>query len=66
MFGTEEEVAAMYARWCRSWYGAKAKSVIRAKIRALKARGRSQRRRGLGASSPSADPAKVGPGQTHP
>ena len=39
MFVTEEEAAAMYARWCRSWYGAKAKSVIRAKIRALKAKG---------------------------
>jgi hypothetical protein len=39
MFVTEEEAAAMYARWCRSWYGEKAKSVIRAKIRALKARG---------------------------
>jgi len=39
MFVTEEEAAAMYARWCRSWYGAKAKSVVRAKIRALKAKG---------------------------
>ena len=29
----------MYARACRSWYGTKAKSVVRAKIRALKAKG---------------------------
>ena len=29
----------MYARACRSWYGATAKSVVRAKIRALKAKG---------------------------
>ena len=29
----------MYARACRSWYGTKAKSVVRAKIHALKAKG---------------------------
>ena len=29
----------MYARACRGWYGTKAKSVVRAKIRALKAKG---------------------------
>ena len=39
MFVTDEEAAEMYARACRSWYGAKAKSVVRAKIRALKAKG---------------------------
>ena len=39
MFVTEEEAAAMYAGACRGWYGTKAKSVIRAKIRALKAKG---------------------------
>ena len=36
---TEKEAAEMYARACRSWYGTKAKSVVRAKIRALKAKG---------------------------
>jgi hypothetical protein len=39
MFVTEEE-AARDVRLVRSWYGTKAKSVIRAKIRALKAKGR--------------------------
>jgi hypothetical protein len=39
MLVTEKEAAAMYARACRSWYGTKAKSVVRAKIRALKAKG---------------------------
>ena len=39
MFVTEEEAAEMYARACRSWYGTKAKSVVRAKIRALGAKG---------------------------
>ena len=29
----------MYARACRSWYGTKARSVVRAKIYALKAKG---------------------------
>jgi hypothetical protein len=29
----------MYARACRSWYGTKVESVVRAKIRALKAKG---------------------------
>src|SRR5215510_9251835 len=39
LFVTEEEAAEMYARACHSWYGARAKSVVRAKIRALKAKG---------------------------
>ena len=39
MFVTEEEAAEIYARACRSWYGTKAKSVVRAKIRALKEKG---------------------------
>ena len=39
MFVTDEEAAEMYARACRSWYGTKAKSVVRAKIHALKAKG---------------------------
>ena len=39
MFVTEEEAAAMYARWCWSWYGVRAKSVVKSKIRALMAKG---------------------------
>ena len=39
MFVTEEEAAEIYARACRSWYGTKARSVVRAKIYALKAKG---------------------------
>jgi hypothetical protein len=39
MFVTQEEAADMYARACRRWYRDEAKSVVSAKIRALKARG---------------------------
>ena len=39
MFVSEEEAAAMYARWCRSWYGARARSVVNSKIRTPMARG---------------------------
>jgi len=39
LFVTEEHAAEMYARACRSWYGAKAESVVGAKIKALKAKG---------------------------
>jgi hypothetical protein len=39
MFVTEEEAAAMYARACRSWYGAKAKSVVKSRIRELREKG---------------------------
>ena len=39
MFVTESEAAAMYARWCRSWYGVRAKSVVRSKIRTLMTKG---------------------------
>jgi hypothetical protein len=38
MLVTEREAAAMYARACRSWYGAKAEVVVQAKIRKLRAR----------------------------
>jgi hypothetical protein len=38
LFASEEEAAEIYARVCRSWYGAKAKSVVDAKIRALQAK----------------------------
>ena len=38
MFVTEEDAAAMYARACRSWYGPKAKSVAKSRIRALRAK----------------------------
>jgi len=39
MFVTEDEAAAMYARACRSWYGPKAKSVAKSKVRSLRAKG---------------------------
>jgi hypothetical protein len=39
LFVTDEEAAEIYANACRSWYGAKAKSVVKAKIRALRAKG---------------------------
>jgi hypothetical protein len=39
MFVTEEEAAAMYAWWCRSWNGVAAKSVVKSKIRTLMAKG---------------------------
>jgi len=39
MFVSDEEAAAMYARWCRNWYGVNAKSVVKSKIRALMAKG---------------------------
>jgi hypothetical protein len=38
LFVSEEEAAEIYARACRSWYGAKARSVVDAKIRALQAK----------------------------
>ena len=39
MFVSDEEAAAMYARWCQNWYGANAKSVVKSKIRTLMAKG---------------------------
>ena len=39
MFVSDEEAAAMYARWCRNWYGVNAKSVVKSKIRTLMAKG---------------------------
>ena len=38
MFVSDEEAAAMYARWCRKWYGVNAKSVVKSKIRTLMAK----------------------------
>jgi len=38
MLVTEKEAAAMYARMCRSQYGAKAEEVVQAKIRKLRAK----------------------------
>ena len=38
MFVSDEEAAAMYARWCRNWYGVNAKSVVKSKIRTLMAK----------------------------
>ena len=38
LFVSEEEAAEIYARVCRNWYRAKAKSVVDAKIRALQAK----------------------------
>jgi hypothetical protein len=39
MFVTDEQAADIYARACRRWYGPKAKSVAKSKVRALKAKG---------------------------
>jgi hypothetical protein len=39
MFVTEDEAAAIYARASRSWYGPKAKSVAKSKVRSLRAKG---------------------------
>jgi hypothetical protein len=38
MIVTEQETAAMYARACRSWYGAKAEAVVRAEVQKLLAK----------------------------
>jgi hypothetical protein len=50
MFVSDEEAAAMYARWCRNWYGVNAKSVVKSKIRTLMAKGD---RKGLGPGNKS-------------
>ena len=60
----------MCARACGSWYGTKAKSVVRAKIRALKAKGDDKgvetwERVARALVRPNT-PTKVGPDQTHP
>jgi hypothetical protein len=39
MFVTEEEAAAIYAKACRSWYGARANSVVHSQIKRLMAKG---------------------------
>src|SRR6516165_4910212 len=39
MFVTEDEAAAIYARASRSWYGPKAQSVAKSKVRSLRAKG---------------------------
>jgi hypothetical protein len=38
MLVTEKEAAAMYAKMCRSRYGAEAEAVVQAKIRNLRAK----------------------------
>ena len=38
MFVTDEEAAAIYAKACRSWYGLKARSTVKSKIRMLSAK----------------------------
>jgi hypothetical protein len=68
---TEKEAAEMYARACRSWYGTKAKSVVRAKIRALKAKGDDKgveawERVARALVQPNIPTQVVGPDQTHP
>jgi hypothetical protein len=68
VFVTEEEAAAMYARRC--WYGTKAKLIMRAKIRALKAKADDKGVEAWERVGPSARPAnlpiEVRPDQTHP
>jgi hypothetical protein len=39
MFITKKDAATVYAAACRKWYGTRAKSVIKSKIRRLKAKG---------------------------
>ena len=39
MLVTEEEAATIYAKACRSWYGAKASSVVYSQIKRLMAKG---------------------------
>jgi hypothetical protein len=39
MFVTEEQAAEMYAKACRSWYGARAGSVVHSQIKKLMAKG---------------------------
>ena len=39
MFVTEEEAATIYAKACRSWYGARAGSVVHSQVRKLMAKG---------------------------
>ena len=38
MFITRKDAATVYAATCRKWYGTRAKSVIKSKIRRLKAK----------------------------
>ena len=39
MFITKKDAATVYAAACRKWYGTRAKSVIKSKIRQLKGKG---------------------------
>jgi hypothetical protein len=39
MFVTDEQAANIHARACRRWYGPRAKSVAKSKVRALRAKG---------------------------
>ena len=39
MFVTEEEAAAIYAKACRSWYGARAGSLVHSPVKKLMAKG---------------------------
>jgi hypothetical protein len=39
MFVTEEEAATIYAKACRSWYGARAASVVHSQVKKLMAKG---------------------------
>jgi hypothetical protein len=39
MFITEEEVATIYAKACRSWYGVRAASVVHSQVKKLMAKG---------------------------
>ena len=39
MFITKKDAATVYAAACRKWYGTRAKSVTKSKIRQLKAKG---------------------------
>jgi hypothetical protein len=39
MFVTQEQAAEMYAKACRSWYGARASSVVHSQIKKLMAKG---------------------------
>jgi hypothetical protein len=39
MFFTKKDSAAVYARACRAWYGARAKTVVDSQINRLEAKG---------------------------
>lgn len=39
MFVTQEQAAEIYAKACRSWYGARASSVVHSQIKKLMAKG---------------------------